>query len=155
MIIILLIDMVLFYSADSIITAYCDKLQYLFIKLTPNYLHVLCIGGDISLTNARLELLTNGTNVYICEGTSSTLLEFTWDVRMSGPRVPLLSDNPNTLYVIVTNVDSTISPIVGSSRIYFDPNSVNFEDVECVIRNEMGSLLRVRTSEFIPVPIGM
>ena len=107
------------------------------------------------MTNARLELLTNGTNVYICEGTSSTLLEFTWDARMGGSRVPLFSDNPNTPYVIVTNVDSTISPIFGSSRIYFNPNSVNFDDVECVIRNEMGSVLRVGTSEFIPVPIGM
>ncbi len=107
------------------------------------------------MVDARFELLTNGTNVYICEVTSSTTLEFTWEVRMEGSRVSLLTDNPNTPYVIVTDVDSTISPIFGSSRIFFSPNSVSFDDPECVVRNEMGSLLRVRMSEFILVPTGM
>ena len=107
------------------------------------------------MVDARFELLTNGTNVYICEVTSSTTLEFTWEVRMEGSRVPLLTDNPNTPYVIVTDVDSTISPIFGSSMIFFSPNSVSFDDPECVVRNEMGSLLRVRMSEFILVPTGM
>lgn len=108
----------------------------------------LRVGDEINLERAFVEDQSDGTRVYVCEATSFSPLQFSWETTIDGSRVPLPPNDPMALYSISTTVDPDTNPFFGISTIAYDPDEVNFPMPDCVIRNEAGEMERIRSSEF-------
>lgn len=98
--------------------------------------------------NAFVEEQPDGIEVYVCEVISFTVPEFSWETMIDGSRVPLSPNDPTAVYEITTTVNTETSPISGTSTIAYDREDLTFPRPDCVVRNEMGSELRVRSSDF-------
>lgn len=103
------------------------------------------------MTGATVELLSDGTAIYICEASTTSLsIQFMWEVVpfSTGTRESLDPITTSSLYTITNDIESTMTPLSGSSTLTYNRNEVNFEDPNCVVSNGLDGVLRVRTSEF-------
>ena len=102
--------------------------------------------AGISLLNARVEIMMDGTFVYICEVTTLGPPLFTWEAfRNSNMRFSLSDTDLGAPYVISTTVSGTSS----TGTLSFEPGSVDFSDPGCLVRDGVSVPLRVENNQFI------
>lgn len=123
-------------------------IELYLILTTVVQMYCYSAGNEITLVNARLQERGDGTSVYICEATSFTDLDFSWETTIDGSRVALSPDDPMAEYLIITTVNIDLSPIYGTSSIAYHSDFFEFPRPDCVVRNDAGSSLRIRASEF-------
>ena len=102
--------------------------------------------AGISLVEASVEILMDGTFRYTCEVTTLGPPLFIWEAFTNlNMRFSLSDTDPGAPYVISTTVEGSSS----TSTLSYEPGSVDFSEPGCLVEDGVSVPLRVENNQFV------